>query len=103
MQSLVGREVEAITLQTGGSASTEALTENYLKIRIDGRQQANRWTKLRVESFAGEMLSGVPVEIGGAGPSGIGPRFGLVPDATVTRECTEENKRIDLQPFARLG
>jgi len=35
-----GTAVEAITLQTGGSEFTEALTENYLKVKVCGRHEA---------------------------------------------------------------
>ena len=40
LRSLVGREVEAITLQSGGSDLTEALTDNYLKARIERNIEA---------------------------------------------------------------
>ena len=56
MCSLVGTEVEAITLQTGGVDFTEGLTGNYLKVRMPGRWQANRWMRLRVQRVEGEML-----------------------------------------------
>ena len=61
MRSLVGTAVEAITLQTGGGDFTEALTENYLKVKIAGQLEANRWMRLRVEGVDGEMLTGAPV------------------------------------------
>jgi threonylcarbamoyladenosine tRNA methylthiotransferase MtaB len=61
MRSLVGTEVEAITLQTGGADFTEALTENYLKVKIAGQLEANRWMQLRVEGVAGEIITGVPI------------------------------------------
>ncbi len=60
MQSLVGTEVEAITLQSGGTDFTEALTDNYLKVKISGRHEANRWMALKVEGVDGEMLLGAP-------------------------------------------
>ncbi|MGC1785413.1 MAG: tRNA (N(6)-L-threonylcarbamoyladenosine(37)-C(2))-methylthiotransferase MtaB [Terriglobales bacterium] len=60
MQSLVGTAVEAITLQTGGAGFTEALTENYLKMRISGRLEANRWQVMNIEGLNGEMLMGNP-------------------------------------------
>jgi tRNA A37 methylthiotransferase MiaB len=60
MQSLVGTTVEAITLQSGGSDFTEALTENYLKTRICGRHEANRWMDVNIEGVDGEMLVGRP-------------------------------------------
>jgi threonylcarbamoyladenosine tRNA methylthiotransferase MtaB len=40
-QSFVGRTLEAITLQTGGDGWTEALSDNYLKVRVAGRHEAN--------------------------------------------------------------
>jgi MiaB/RimO family radical SAM methylthiotransferase len=58
MRSLVGTVVEAITLQSGGAEFTEALSENYLKMRISGRHEANRWMDLEVEGVDGEMLVG---------------------------------------------
>jgi len=52
--------VEAITLQSGGAGFTEALTENYLKMRISGRIEANRWQVINIERLNGEMLIGNP-------------------------------------------
>jgi threonylcarbamoyladenosine tRNA methylthiotransferase MtaB len=68
MRSLVGTTVEAITLQTGGADFTEALTENYLKVRIAGRVTANRWMELRVAGVEGEALIGEAL----IGETGIG-------------------------------
>jgi threonylcarbamoyladenosine tRNA methylthiotransferase MtaB len=56
LRSLVGTEVEAITLQTGGTDFTEALTENYQKVRVPGRFDANRWMRFSVEGVEGETL-----------------------------------------------
>jgi threonylcarbamoyladenosine tRNA methylthiotransferase MtaB len=58
MRSLVGTVVEAITLQTGGAEFTEALTDNYLKLKISGHHEANRWMNVQVECVNGEMLLG---------------------------------------------
>jgi len=60
MRSLVGTVVEAITLQSGGADFTEALTDNYLKVKIFGRHEANRWMALNTEGVDGEMLVGQP-------------------------------------------
>jgi threonylcarbamoyladenosine tRNA methylthiotransferase MtaB len=60
MRSLVGTVIEAITLQSGGADFTEALTENYLKMKICGHHEANRWMALNIEGVDGEMLSGRP-------------------------------------------
>ncbi|MGA8298172.1 MAG: hypothetical protein WB817_01750, partial [Terriglobales bacterium] len=54
------REVEAITLQSGGGdGSTEALTENYLKAKVEGDIEANRWIRLQVKGIDGDRLAGV--------------------------------------------
>ena len=58
MRSLLGTRVEAITLQSGGADFTEALTENYLKVKVEGRHQANRWIHVKAEGVEGEMLIG---------------------------------------------
>jgi threonylcarbamoyladenosine tRNA methylthiotransferase MtaB len=57
-----GRNVRALTLARGGDTWTEALTGNYLKVRVDGRRPANQWCEVRVESAkenaeSGELLS----------------------------------------------
>ncbi|MGD0417619.1 MAG: MiaB/RimO family radical SAM methylthiotransferase [Terriglobales bacterium] len=62
MRSLVGRVVEAITLQSGGAEFTEALTDNYLKMKISGHYEANRWMDVKVEGVSGEMLLGRVVD-----------------------------------------
>ena len=47
MRSFIGKSLESITLNVTGSDSggefTEALTDNYLKLRLGGRHQPNRW------------------------------------------------------------
>jgi threonylcarbamoyladenosine tRNA methylthiotransferase MtaB len=62
MHSLVGTVVEAITLQTGGADYTEALTDNYLKLKVSGNYEANRWLAVNVEEVDSEMLVGVQPE-----------------------------------------
>src|SRR6266436_844750 len=58
MRSLVGTVVEAITLQSGDTEFTEVLTDNYLKMKISGHYEANRWMNVKVEGINGEMLVG---------------------------------------------
>src|SRR5579864_5224421 len=47
MRSFVGQTVDAITLNVTGHDDagefTEALTDNYLKLRLRGTHEANRW------------------------------------------------------------
>jgi len=52
MRSFVGREVEAITLH----ASAEALTDNYLKLRLRGHHEANQWVRATVADVRDGML-----------------------------------------------
>ena len=56
MNSFVGRELPAITLSVGDDHSTEALTDNYLKMRLAGRHAANQWVGRRCEAVRGEEL-----------------------------------------------
>ncbi|MGB9233538.1 MAG: radical SAM protein [Terriglobales bacterium] len=56
VRALAGTEVEAITLQAGGADFTEALTDNYLKVKVAGRLEANRWRRVSVERVEGETL-----------------------------------------------
>ncbi len=99
MRSLVGTVVEAITLQSGGAEFTEALTDNYLKMKISGHHEANRWMDVKVEGVNGEMLLGKPVVDPAPKPALSKQRWPVAhaaPPTVVTQECTKANKRIDL-------
>jgi threonylcarbamoyladenosine tRNA methylthiotransferase MtaB len=56
MKSFVGRELEAITLTHFDGKFTEALTDNYLKLRIRGQHKPNQWLRSRVEAAANDAL-----------------------------------------------
>jgi threonylcarbamoyladenosine tRNA methylthiotransferase MtaB len=56
MSSFVGKMVEAITLTGFEGAYTECLTDNYLHMRMQGRHEANRWSRVLVEDVQGEEL-----------------------------------------------
>lgn len=62
-QSFVGKPVEAITLSVvhrePGGDFTEALTDNYLKLRLKGEHQPNCWLKAQVEQVSDVALLGV--------------------------------------------
>jgi threonylcarbamoyladenosine tRNA methylthiotransferase MtaB len=55
MPGFVGKTLEAITLNVGDEDSegngefTEALTDNYLKLRLRGRHEPNQWLSARIE------------------------------------------------------
>ncbi len=61
LHSLVGSEVEAVTLTVQSDSSTEALTDNYQKLRLVGRQASNQLVRARVEAVDGEALAGLMV------------------------------------------
>ena len=50
--SQAGRTMRALTLSRGRSGWTEALTANYLKVRIAGRHPANEWREVRIAADA---------------------------------------------------
>jgi threonylcarbamoyladenosine tRNA methylthiotransferase MtaB len=85
MRSFIGKTVEAITLSSTHSLSsrvesvdllenqsgavegpaifaetifTEALTDNYLKLRLTGRHAPNLWLRAQVDDLRGETLAG---------------------------------------------
>jgi threonylcarbamoyladenosine tRNA methylthiotransferase MtaB len=61
MQTFVGRTVEAITLNVFDGKSTEALTDNYLKLRLQGQHETNQWASARVEQVEAGVLLAVRV------------------------------------------
>jgi threonylcarbamoyladenosine tRNA methylthiotransferase MtaB len=62
MRSFIGQTVEAITLNVSGSDSegqyTEALTDNYLKLRLRGTHPPNRWLTTNVNDVVSGALVG---------------------------------------------
>jgi len=62
MRSFLGTMVEAITLREESGASsvgmTNALTDNYLKLMVEGRHEANQWISVRVKGVASDALVG---------------------------------------------
>ncbi|MGA3089896.1 MAG: MiaB/RimO family radical SAM methylthiotransferase [Terriglobales bacterium] len=60
MRTLIGTTVPAITLQAGGEGFTEALTDNYLRLKISGHQESNRWQNLVIAGVDGDMLLAKP-------------------------------------------
>jgi threonylcarbamoyladenosine tRNA methylthiotransferase MtaB len=77
MRSFIGKQIEAITLSRAAGARahdprnqevadseisplafTEALTDNYLKLRLRARHDPNRWIRTRVEDVLDGVLVG---------------------------------------------
>jgi threonylcarbamoyladenosine tRNA methylthiotransferase MtaB len=64
MRSFVGQNLDAITLNVTSEDSagcyTEALTDNYLKLKLTGRCAPNQWLRASIESVEDGALRGVP-------------------------------------------
>jgi threonylcarbamoyladenosine tRNA methylthiotransferase MtaB len=58
MQSFVGYEVQAITLTHFDGEYTEALADNYLKLRLRGQHASNHWSDCIIEGLDGDALVG---------------------------------------------
>jgi threonylcarbamoyladenosine tRNA methylthiotransferase MtaB len=58
----VGRTLDVITLQHGHEAATEALSDNYLKVRVEGRHQPNLLMKVAINEVGAEDLVAVAQE-----------------------------------------
>jgi threonylcarbamoyladenosine tRNA methylthiotransferase MtaB len=60
MKAFVGRPVNAITLNSVHTSPdgdfTEALTDNFLKLRVPGRHEANHWIRAQAEQVRDGML-----------------------------------------------
>jgi len=57
-RQFVGRTLPAITLSQQNTDSTEALTDNYIKLRIRGLHSANQWRRVAIERMSDEGLEG---------------------------------------------
>ena len=66
MRTFIGREIDAITLNVTGQGNagefTEALTENYLKLRLRGSHPPNRWLRARIQDVKDSVVLGTPLE-----------------------------------------
>jgi len=51
-----GHTLHALTLARGGADWTEALTGNYLKVRVAGRHPANRWCDVQLSADLQEAI-----------------------------------------------
>jgi threonylcarbamoyladenosine tRNA methylthiotransferase MtaB len=57
-RSFVGKTLQAITLSAFDGARTEALTDNYLNLRVAGQHEPNQWLTALIESVTGGELLG---------------------------------------------
>jgi threonylcarbamoyladenosine tRNA methylthiotransferase MtaB len=61
-QSFVGRSLEVITLQNCGGGWTEALSDNYLRVRLAGHHEANKILKVDIKETGDEDLVAVATD-----------------------------------------
>ncbi len=63
MRGFIGKTVDAITLNVAGNDAhgefTEALTDNYLKLRLRGRHEPNHWLSAQIEDVMDGALVGI--------------------------------------------
>jgi threonylcarbamoyladenosine tRNA methylthiotransferase MtaB len=57
-RQFVGHRLQAITLHEHDSGCTEALTDNYIKLRIRGVYPANQWRRVTIEKLSDDGLEG---------------------------------------------
>jgi threonylcarbamoyladenosine tRNA methylthiotransferase MtaB len=60
--ALAGCSMRALTLARGGEGWTEALTGNYLKVRIPGPHPANEWHEVRLTADPQEIAGSTPCD-----------------------------------------
>jgi len=67
MRSFIGKKLEAITLNVAHNSDdgdfTEALTDNYQKLYLKGRHEANRWISAQIEAIRDGACVGGAVEV----------------------------------------
>jgi len=57
MQSFIGKEVGAITLNVFDGTHTECLTDNFLKLKLPGQHEPNQWIRAKVEAVSSGELA----------------------------------------------
>ena len=61
-RSFLGRELEVITLHSNPEGTTEALTDNFLKLRLAGEHLANQLTTVQISGLTADGLSGAVMQ-----------------------------------------
>jgi len=57
-ESFVGKRIEAITLHRSDGSQTEALTDNFLRLRLKGKHEPNQWVHSAISSVNENYLVG---------------------------------------------
>lgn len=56
-RGFLGRTLDVITLQNGDHEFTEALSDNYLKVRVAGQYEPNQWLQVNIAGIGHEGLT----------------------------------------------
>lgn len=59
MRKFLGSSVAAITLNVNNGSYTESLTDNYLKLRLEGSHPANRWISATIKEVENGVMVGL--------------------------------------------
>jgi threonylcarbamoyladenosine tRNA methylthiotransferase MtaB len=65
-RTFLERQLHVITLKPTQAQSTEALSDNFLKVKIDGVHAANQWREVRIHSLSDSGLNGTVSDSRGA-------------------------------------
>ncbi len=57
-RSFIGQTLSAITLRNSAHDTSTAITDNYLKLRINGQHAANQWLQFRIDGESEGILTG---------------------------------------------
>jgi threonylcarbamoyladenosine tRNA methylthiotransferase MtaB len=57
-RTFLGCHLQVITLKPAQTQSTEALSDNFLKVKIEGVHAANQWREVRIHSLSDSGLNG---------------------------------------------
>jgi threonylcarbamoyladenosine tRNA methylthiotransferase MtaB len=58
-QSFIGQSLDVITLQAGGDGWTEALSDNFLKVRVEGQRLPNAMMRVGISALDADGLRGL--------------------------------------------
>jgi len=62
-RSFVGQTLPAITLRSSGSDDSNAITDNYLKVRVAGKHEPNHWIEVEITSESDGILVGTSTHV----------------------------------------
>jgi tRNA A37 methylthiotransferase MiaB len=92
-RSFIGTTIPAITLHRSDETHTEALTDNFLKLYLEGKHEANRWMQVKVTGTGPDRVVGETSQWKGSTKRTSG--YKLMSQASLLKRC--EDDRFDLR------